>query len=62
MNNNKSDIRNYGVTSEIEFLAVAGEYFFERPKLIKKKHPELYRMLETCFCLMILWRFANVFV
>ncbi|WP_262503045.1 zinc-dependent peptidase [Polaribacter glomeratus] len=46
----------------MEFLAVAGEYFFERPKLIKKKHPELYRMLETCFCLMILWRFANVFV
>lgn len=31
-NNNKSDVRNYGVTSEIEFLAVAGEYFFERPK------------------------------
>ncbi|MCL7764613.1 zinc-dependent peptidase [Polaribacter sp. Z014] len=49
INNDKSDIRNYGGTSEIEFLAVAGEYFFERPKLFKRKHPELYTMLEACF-------------
>ncbi|MCG1036754.1 zinc-dependent peptidase [Polaribacter sargassicola] len=49
INTNKSDIRNYGGTSEIEFLAVAGEYFFERPKLFKRKHPELYAMLEACF-------------
>ncbi len=49
INNDTSDIRNYGGTSEIEFLAVAGEYFFERPKLLKRKHPELYRMLEACF-------------
>jgi Mlc titration factor MtfA (ptsG expression regulator) len=49
INNDKSDIRNYGGTSEIEFLAVAGEYFFERPKLFKRKHPELYKMLEACF-------------
>ena len=32
INKDKSDIRNYGGTSQIEFLAVAGEYFFERPK------------------------------
>jgi Mlc titration factor MtfA (ptsG expression regulator) len=49
INDDKSDIRNYGGTSEIEFLAVAGEYFFERPKLFKRKHPELYKMLELCF-------------
>lgn len=49
INTNKSDIRNYGGTSEIEFLAVASEYFFERPKLFKRKHPELYTMLEACF-------------
>ncbi|WP_405605075.1 zinc-dependent peptidase [Polaribacter sp. Asnod1-A03] len=49
INNNKSDIRSYGGTSEIEFLAVAGEYFFERPKLFKRKHPELYKMLQACF-------------
>jgi hypothetical protein len=49
INKDTSDIRNYGGTSEIEFLAVAGEYFFERPKLLKRKHPELYQMLEACF-------------
>ncbi|PQJ72953.1 M90 family metallopeptidase [Polaribacter butkevichii] len=49
INNDKSDIRNYGGTSEIEFLAVAGEYFFERPKLMKRKHPALYKMLDACF-------------
>ncbi len=49
INNDDSDIRNYGGTSEIEFLAVAGEYFFERPKLFKRKHPALYKMLDACF-------------
>ncbi|WP_165733306.1 zinc-dependent peptidase [Polaribacter sp. 20A6] len=49
INNNDSDIRSYGGTSEIEFLAVAGEYFFERPKLFQRKHPELYNMLALCF-------------
>lgn len=49
INDNKSDIRKYGGTSEVEFLAVASEYFFERPNLFRKKHPELYDMLEKCF-------------
>jgi len=49
INNNKSDIRNYGGTNEAEFLAVASEYFFEQPQLMKKKHPDLYQMLYTCF-------------
>lgn len=49
INNNKSDIRGYGGTSETEFFAVAAEYFFERPKLMQRKHPELYKMLESCF-------------
>lgn len=49
INNNKSDIRNYGGTSQIEFFAVASEYFFEQPKLMERKHPELYRMLKDCF-------------
>lgn len=49
INNNKSDIRQYGGTSQIEFLAVASEYFFERPKLMERKHPELYKMLRDCF-------------
>tara|TARA_R110002049_G_scaffold15353_1_gene62889 strand:- start:61 stop:228 length:168 start_codon:yes stop_codon:yes gene_type:complete len=49
INNDKSDIRNYGGTSQTEFLAVVGEYFFERPQLLKRKHPALYKMLESCF-------------
>ena len=49
INNDESDIRKYGGTSETEFFAVASEYFFERPKLFKRKHPELYKMLSLCF-------------
>lgn len=49
INNDASDIRAYGGTSQIEFFAVASEYFFERPKLFKRKHPELYNMLARCF-------------
>ena len=49
INNNKSDIRNYGGTNEAEFLAVASEYFFEQPEQMKKKHPDLYQMLKACF-------------
>lgn len=49
INKDKSDIRAYGGTSQAEFFAVASEYFFERPKLLKRKHPELYEMLERCF-------------
>lgn len=46
---NNSDINPYGATNQAEFLAVAAEYFFERPDLLKKKHPELYSMLEKMF-------------
>jgi len=46
---NESDIDEYGGTSKIEFFAVACEYFFEQPKLMAKKHPELYDVLEKIF-------------
>lgn len=49
INNNTSDIRHYGGTNEAEFLAVASEYFFEKPEVMKKKHPDLYQMLKACF-------------
>lgn len=49
INNDESDIRHYGGTSQAEFFAVAAEYFFERPKLLRRKHPELFAMLEKCF-------------
>lgn len=47
--NRKSDINPYGGTNKIEFFAVASEYFFERPKLLAKKHPELYQLLVEIF-------------
>ena len=47
---NKSDIDPYGATNEAEFFAVVSEYFFERPTLLKEKHPELYGLLEKIFC------------
>jgi Mlc titration factor MtfA (ptsG expression regulator) len=45
----KSDINPYGATSQTEFFAVASEYFFERPELLKSKHPELYALMEQIF-------------
>ena len=45
----KSDINPYGGTNRVEFFAVASEYFFEKPKLLAQKHPELYRLLEQIF-------------
>lgn len=45
----RSDINDYGATNEAEFFAVVSEYFFERPKLLKEKHPELYKLLSEIF-------------
>lgn len=45
----KSDINPYGATNRAEFLSVISEYFFERPKLLEEKHPELYGLLEKIF-------------
>ncbi len=45
----KSDIRDYGATNNAEFFSVATEYFFERPALLKKRHPELYASLEAFY-------------
>lgn len=45
----RSDINPYGATNEAEFFAVVSEYFFERPKLLKEKHPELYNLLSEIF-------------
>lgn len=45
----RSDINPYGATNEAEFFAVVSEYFFERPDLLQKKHPQLYELLSTIF-------------
>lgn len=44
-----SDIRAYGGTNRSEFLAVASEFFFERPEEMEKEHPVLYEYMETMF-------------
>jgi Mlc titration factor MtfA (ptsG expression regulator) len=49
INNDDSDINDYGGTSEIEFFTVTSEYFFERPRLLRRKHTELYTMLEEIY-------------
>jgi MtfA peptidase len=45
----QSSIHPYGATSGAEFFAVASEYFFERPDLLKTHHPELYDLLDKIF-------------
>ncbi len=45
----ESDIDGYGAYNRQEFFAVASEYFFERPDLLQKKHPQLYEMLSEVF-------------
>jgi MtfA peptidase len=45
----RTDIDPYGATNQAEFFAVASEYFFERPDLLKQKHPDLYQLLEDIF-------------
>jgi Mlc titration factor MtfA (ptsG expression regulator) len=45
----RSDINPYGATNEAEFFAVVSEYFFERPGLLKEKHPDLYNLLSAFF-------------
>jgi MtfA peptidase len=45
----ESDINPYGATNKAEFFAVVAEYFFERPDLLKTKHPELYDLLAKIF-------------
>lgn len=45
----KSDLNSYGSVNQMEFLAIASEYFFERPILLQKNHPELFEALASIF-------------
>jgi Mlc titration factor MtfA (ptsG expression regulator) len=49
MRRGDSDLNPYGLTNEAEFFAVAAEYFFERPGVMERKHPELFAMLSKVF-------------
>lgn len=45
----ESDIDPYGATNQVEFFAVASEYFFKQPELMRQNHPELFSFLSTIF-------------
>jgi len=45
----RSVVRKYGATNPAEFFAVATEAFFEKPKQMKKRHPELYEELQDYY-------------
>ncbi|MBE2252565.1 MAG: zinc-dependent peptidase [Myxococcus sp.] len=42
-------LRPYGATNEAEFFAVATEAFFEKPRQMKQRHPELYAQLKRYY-------------
>jgi len=44
-----TDIDAYGGTSPAEFFAVVTEEFFERPLVLREKHPALYQQLATFY-------------
>jgi len=39
----------YGATNPAEFFAVASECFFEKPRQLRKRHPELYEQLRSFY-------------
>jgi len=39
----------YGVTSPADFFAVVTECFFERPRVLRVRHPELYELMKLYF-------------
>lgn len=45
----RSNIRQYGATNQAEFFSVISEYFFEQPRMLKRKHPELYQGLVSFY-------------
>lgn len=45
----KAVMNKYGATNPAEFFAVATETFFEKPKQMKRKHPELYDELRNYY-------------
>lgn len=49
IDNKQSNIRQYGATNQAEFFAVLSEYFFEQPKMLKRKQPQLYDALQDFY-------------
>jgi len=45
----RSVMDHYGATEPQEFFAVLVETFFEKPRQLRKRHPELYDEVRRCF-------------
>jgi MtfA peptidase len=45
----KTVLQKYGATNPAEFFAVATEAFYEKPRQLNKKHPELYQELKSYY-------------
>ena len=45
----KSVMYGYGATNPAEFFAVSTETFFEKPRQLKKNHPELFSELQAFY-------------
>jgi Mlc titration factor MtfA (ptsG expression regulator) len=45
----RTALDDYGATNPAEFFAVATETFFERPRSLQVRHPELYEQLKTFY-------------
>ncbi len=47
--NHREVIDRYGATNPAEFFAVVTETFFEKPRQLRAKHPELYDELAMFY-------------
>lgn len=45
----RSVLRPYAATNEAELFAVATEAFFERPRALQARHPELYGLMQEIY-------------
>ena len=45
----KTVMREYGATNKAEFFAVATEAFFEKPRQLNKRRPDLYEALQRVY-------------
>ncbi len=45
----RSELDEYGASDPVEFFPVAVEAFFERPRVIREHHPEIYEILARYF-------------
>jgi Mlc titration factor MtfA (ptsG expression regulator) len=45
----RSVMNKYGATNPAEFFAVVTETFFEKPRQMKKRHPDLYEELRDYY-------------